>query len=367
MPSTDVNLETLDLRVYQQIQSIWKFKVPYEFRFSDQLAASGITFEHHATDDSLRDYKAVHYDHGTGVSAADVDGDGKTDVYFVNQLGGNELWKNLGGGRFQNITAKAGVALKDKVSVAAAFADIDNDGDQDLFVTTVKFGNALFENDGHGVFKDITKAAGVDFSGHSSAAFFFDYDKDGKLDLFVTNLGIYTQDGKGRGGFYLGLVDAFRATPTPSAPTTASSTATSAATNSRTSPRPPAWSTAAGAATPASTTSTATAGRRLLPQHAGRQPLLPEPGRQDLQGSHGRIFPPHLVGRHGHQILRPGPRRRRRPLHHRHAFGHEPRGPAGLREDQEQPCRSIGKPRTTSRAIPSSRTRAANSSSAASS
>ena len=69
------------------------------------------------------------------------------------------------------------------IAVAASFADIDNDGDQDLFVTTVRHGNALFENDGKGRFQDISKTAGLDYTGHSSGAVFFDYDRDGRLDL----------------------------------------------------------------------------------------------------------------------------------------------------------------------------------------
>ena len=97
----------------------------------------------------------------------------------------------------------------DRISVAAAFADIDNDGDQDLFVTTVRGGNALFENDGHGHFKDITKEAGLDLVAHSSGAVFFDYDNDGLLDLLVCNVGRYTSDQKGPNGEYVGLQDAF--------------------------------------------------------------------------------------------------------------------------------------------------------------
>jgi len=90
---------------------------------------------------------------------ADVDGDGLYDIYFVNQVGGNELWKNLGNGKFKNITddAGVGVGLKDRISVGAAFADVNNSGHEDLFVTTVKEGNVLFQNDGHGHFKDITR------------------------------------------------------------------------------------------------------------------------------------------------------------------------------------------------------------------
>ena len=85
------------------------------------------------------------------------------DIYFVNQVGGNQLWKNLGGGKFQNITASAGVGVPGKVSVSASFADIDNDGDPDLYVTTVRGGNMLFENDGHGRFSDISAPAGVGY------------------------------------------------------------------------------------------------------------------------------------------------------------------------------------------------------------
>ena len=103
----------------------------------------------------------------------------------MNQVGGNQLWKNLGGGKFKNITEEAGVGLPDRISVGAAFADVDNDGAEDLFVTTVRGGNVLFKNDGHGHFKDISKEAGVDLVAHSSGAFFFDYDNDGLLDLLV--------------------------------------------------------------------------------------------------------------------------------------------------------------------------------------
>jgi len=181
----------------------------YQFQFSDRQPASGITFVHRIVEDAGKHYKAVHYDHGTGVAVADVDGDGLYDIYFVNQVGGNELWRNLGGGRFGNITSQAGVALANRISVAASFADTDNDGDEDLFVTTVRGGNALFENDGHGKFRDITKEAGLELVTHSSGAVFFDYDRDGLLDLLVCNVGQYTNDQKGHDGAYVGLTDAF--------------------------------------------------------------------------------------------------------------------------------------------------------------
>ena len=72
---------------------------------------------HHAVEDAGKHYKAVHYDHGNGIAVADVDGDGLYDIYFVNQVGGNQLWKNLGGGRFKDITKESGVGLADRITV----------------------------------------------------------------------------------------------------------------------------------------------------------------------------------------------------------------------------------------------------------
>jgi hypothetical protein len=199
----------LAARKQKQQKTVDQFKVFYQFQFEDKLPQSGITFVNHIVDDAAKNYQPAHYDHGTGIAVADVDGDGLYDIYFVGQTGGNELWKNLGGGKFKNITAEAGVGVPGRISVTASFADIDNDGDPDLFVTTVRGGNLLFENDGHGHFRDITREAGIDGAAHSSGAVFFDYDHDGLLDLLVCNVGKYTFDTKGDQGQYRALPDAF--------------------------------------------------------------------------------------------------------------------------------------------------------------
>jgi enediyne biosynthesis protein E4 len=183
----------------------------HDFSFTDRQAESGISFRHRVVDDAGKTYKAAHYDHGNGMAIADVDGDGRLDIYFVNQVGGNQLWRNAGAGKFENITAAAGVAVAGKVGVSASFADIDNDGDADLYVTTVRAGNVLFENDGKGRFRDISADSGLGYSGHSSSAVFFDYDRDGRLDLFLVNVGRYTTDTVAGQGYkyYVAFEDAF--------------------------------------------------------------------------------------------------------------------------------------------------------------
>ena len=210
-------VEWLESRRQSQLATVGRFSVFHDFQFVDRQPESGIRFRHYAVDCSTRDYKAVHYDHGNGVAIADVDSDGLFDIYFLTQVGPNELWRNLGGGKFEDITDYAGVSVTDRISVTASFADIDNDGDADLYVTTVRGGNLLFANDGSGHFDDITAQSGLGYQGHSSSAVFFDYDRDGLLDLFLTNVGVYTTDdlvpasaiSDSDHAYFLGVTDGF--------------------------------------------------------------------------------------------------------------------------------------------------------------
>ena len=192
-----------------QASSASRLKVFHGFRFTDQQPASGITFANHMTEDSGRSEKAIHYDHGCGVAVADVDGDGLEDLYFGNQIGGNQLWRNLGNGRFENITDRAGVAVADRVSVGVAFADLDNDGDPDLVVSTVRAGNLLFENLGGGRFRDVSAAAGWNTHWHSSGVVVLDFNHDGRPDILITSIGRYTTDVRGADGYWVGMTNAF--------------------------------------------------------------------------------------------------------------------------------------------------------------
>ncbi|NQZ02658.1 MAG: CRTAC1 family protein [Bdellovibrionales bacterium] len=150
----------------------------------------------------------MHYDHGNGLAAADVNGDGFVDIYFVSQLGSNELWLNRGDGSFELSPDNQVLEVADRVSVAASFADTDNDGDADLYVTTVRDGNLFFENKG-GRFTDMTEQSGLGYKGHSSGVVFFDANNDGLLDLFLSNVGEYTTSRRAESNYCIGYEDAF--------------------------------------------------------------------------------------------------------------------------------------------------------------
>ncbi len=169
------------------------FAVP-PLPFTDITAAAGIDFIH---ENGAYGDKLLPETMGGGVAFFDYDGDGFDDLLFVN---GNHwpdqpspaeaatlaLYRNDGAGGFREVTAEAGLdhAL---YGMGAAVGDVDGDGDPDLFITAVGE-NRLFANNG-GRFEDITAAAGVagDPAAWSTGCGFFDYDRDGDLDLFVCN------------------------------------------------------------------------------------------------------------------------------------------------------------------------------------
>src|SRR5262249_40856463 len=161
-------------------------------------------------------FKINLYDHGCGVAVADFNGDGYDDLYFVNQLGANALYRHNKDGTCPDVTGQAGVGLGDRVCVAAAWGDYDNDGRPDLFVTSTRGGNVLFHNNGNGTFTDVTKEAGVTLVAHSQTATFFDYDNDGYLDLFVTNTAGWTTDDFDRNArYYPGPADSWKLAASP--------------------------------------------------------------------------------------------------------------------------------------------------------
>jgi len=161
--------------------------------FVERGVEAGLAFQMNSLPgESGEHFRFNLYDHGSGLAVADVDGDGFDDVYFLNQFGKNALFKNDGHGRFTDVTAAAGVALGDRVCLGAAFGDACGNGRQDLYVTSVRGGNVFFRNEGGGRFTDVTAESGLSLVAHSESALFFDYDGDGALDLYVTNSAKWT-------------------------------------------------------------------------------------------------------------------------------------------------------------------------------
>jgi hypothetical protein len=162
--------------------------------YTDVRESAKITFQQDSTQTDEKYYLETM---GTGVAWIDYDQDGLMDLYFV-QSSATEIYRpphplrsalyhNNGDGTFTDVTEKAGVGGEGHYGQGVAVGDFDNDGFPDLYVTG--YGRAiLYHNNGNGTFTAVTAKSGVvDEGGWSTSAGWFDYDKDGWLDLVVTN------------------------------------------------------------------------------------------------------------------------------------------------------------------------------------
>jgi hypothetical protein len=166
--------------------------------FVDVSDDVGLNFRHVSSSTSQ---KYLPETMGSGVALFDYDGDGRLDIFFANgariddpmPVGAlpvkdgprywNRLYRQKPDGRFEDVTATAGLAGTG-YGQGVAVGDYDNDGDEDLYVAGV-FANQLYRNEGNGRFADVTAEAGVAGGGWSSSAAFVDFDNDGRLDLFA--------------------------------------------------------------------------------------------------------------------------------------------------------------------------------------
>lgn len=158
--------------------------------FEEIAERSGLRFVHRS---GHRDRYLLPEIMGGGAALFDMDEDGDLDAYLVQSgsIGdpgtkkpGNRLFRNRGDGTFEDVTDGSGADVSG-YGMGVAAGDYDNDGDVDLYVTNLG-PNVLLRNDGRGRFTDTTRAAGVAASGWSTSATFLDADADGDLDLFVT-------------------------------------------------------------------------------------------------------------------------------------------------------------------------------------
>src|SRR5437773_9594592 len=163
---------------------------PAAILFRDVTTEAGIAFQHHAAPEK----KYIVESMSGGVALFDYDNDGLPDMYFVDSLtvetaknpsaARSALYRNLGNGKFQDVTDKAGVGHPGW-GMGVCTADFDGDGWEDLYVTTIGK-NRLYRNNHDGTFTDIAEQAGVAGGGWSAGCGFADYDRDGNLDLFVS-------------------------------------------------------------------------------------------------------------------------------------------------------------------------------------
>ncbi|HUK90445.1 MAG TPA: VCBS repeat-containing protein, partial [Blastocatellia bacterium] len=170
------------------------------FRFQDIGASSGLgAFHHFSGSPTVKKY--IFETMSGGVVLFDYDNDGLLDVYLVNGASldvitgkakpdpgmKSRLYHNLGHGKFEDVTDKAGVGDFGRFGMGACAADYDNDGYIDLFVTNAFGKNVLYHNNGNGAFTDVTEKAhiGGDPNHWSTGAAWADYDNDGNVDLFV--------------------------------------------------------------------------------------------------------------------------------------------------------------------------------------
>ena len=153
---------------------------------------SGIDFSNNLTEnDSVNYFNFTYIYMGGGVATGDINNDGLLDIYFTGNQEANKLYLNKGNLKFEDISEKAGVAGDNRWYTGVTMTDVNNDGYLDIYCSVGgKYApktNQLFINKGDGTFEDRAEEYGVADPGNSVQGTFFDYDKDGDLDLYVAN------------------------------------------------------------------------------------------------------------------------------------------------------------------------------------
>jgi len=153
---------------------------------------TGIDFINTLTENDSLNYFSYSYLYmGGGVSAGDINNDGLIDLFFTGNMISNKLFLNKGDLKFEDISEKANLLGDDRWFTGVTMADVNNDGFLDIYCSVGgKFGskeNLLYVNNGDLTFTESAKEYGIDDVGNSVQATFFDYDRDGDLDLYVAN------------------------------------------------------------------------------------------------------------------------------------------------------------------------------------
>ncbi len=163
---------------------------------------TGVTFVNEVPEDTgINIINYLNFYNGGGVAVGDIDNDGLPDLFFTSNLGVDRLYRNAGQYRFEDITERAGVGDSPGWTAGATMADVNADGNLDIYVSAVthlslRGRNVLYLNDGDGTFTDRTAQYGLEHVGYSTQAAFFDYDGDGDLDMFLLNHSTHEERGR---------------------------------------------------------------------------------------------------------------------------------------------------------------------------
>ena len=153
--------------------------------------------------DTLNILDYLYFYNGAGVASADFNNDGLEDLYFISNQESNKLYVNKGNLKFEDITEKAGLKGTGNWKTGVTVVDINHDGYQDIYVSVVTGlksftgKNQLYINNKDLTFTESAAAYGLDFEGLSTQASFFDYDKDGDLDMFLLTSSEHRNDAYG--------------------------------------------------------------------------------------------------------------------------------------------------------------------------
>ena len=159
----------------------------------------------------------MYFYNGAGVGAGDFNNDGKIDLFFASNQGDNKIFLNKGDLKFTDVTLAAEIPQDHGWSTGVSVVDINNDGLLDIYICKVgSFGTARSKNqllvcqgirNGIPYYKDEAHQYGLDFSGFSTQAVFFDYDKDGDLDMFLLNHTIHQNGSFASRDHFIGTYD----------------------------------------------------------------------------------------------------------------------------------------------------------------